>query len=404
MNKALLDDLLEKLNSTNSILRTLVDSSNQWYEPCKPKGPWNHLLERYRNIRQHAESLFQIIVRGNLWLCPCKENHFVHLKLGVNPLHSPPKYAESRDSDPYVRIVFSNMTNAKKAGLWICTEVAFEPWAAESQTSSEDHYGTKKPSQSNNPTLCVDGQQKDRVKSHRVIQETHVSPTIRDFCSSLNEPSGDISYISQQSDPMRYKMHTVNTLADNIPFKSLGEVVSAIPGLRRLYIAASLACSVVQFHGNWLRFDWDRSDFQLAAPHDDNNLLPNNLYLSWPISSSNSFCEPPNDSGNNCDRIDRLLSLGIALVELSLGKPLSEVLGLEGLAQDQRVKDRRTAFLLVEKTRGESGDEYAKAVSKCFFGPDLFQDDNFENLVFSTIVSPLLNNVAFYEGRTSINT
>lgn len=161
-----------------------------------------------------------------------------------------------------------------------------------------------------------------------------------------------------------------------------------------------LACCVVQFHGNWLKSYWTNSDIKLATHGDSYGVLLDSLYLTWPIHTqyrTNDIGNPTQDS-NASDNY--LLSLGISLVELSLGKPLRELLDSKD-SEDEKdllVTKRATASYLVEQVWPKSGIEYADAVSACFSWSGVYHEKCFEDRIFQTIVSPLLKNLSFQEG------
>jgi hypothetical protein len=194
-------------------------------------------------------------------------------------------------------------------------------------------------------------------------------------------------------------MHAVKILPKGIPQKPLREVLSHISRRDRLHIATSLACGLIQFGGNWLKTWWDISDVYLAATSDDGgNILLDNLYLSWPISTSTTP-GPRNDTkysnfGDNC-----LLPLGLALVELSLGKSLPTLLDMEDGNQDKLVSIFKTASWLVKMVYMESGTNYAEVVNSCLSWSALCLEKKFEERVFDNIVSPLLKDLGNFEGR-----
>lgn len=231
------------------------------------------------------------------------------------------------------------------------------------------------------------------------------APAIQDICSSLcvaeshvgrQESIGSIS--NELDTSFKYTMRAVKIHPKPVPQKPLREVLSHISRRDRLYIAASLACGVIQFCGNWLKPWWDSSDVHLATASDGSNVLLDNLYLSWPLSSTRTIHRPPNDT-KYCDfGADHLLPLGLALVELSLGKCLHTLLNLEDGNQDTLMSRFKAASWLIKTVYMESGTNYADAVSSCLSWSALSLENRFEERVFDTIVSPLLKDLANFEG------
>ena len=92
------------------------------------------------------------------------------------------------------------------------------------------------------------------------------------------------------------------------------------------------------------------------------------------------------------------MPLGLALVELSLGKSLQTLLDLEDGSQDTLVSRLNTASWLVKMVYMESGTNYADVVNSCLSWSGLCLEKKFEERVFDTIVSPLLKDLGNFEG------
>ncbi|OKP07428.1 hypothetical protein PENSUB_6017 [Penicillium subrubescens] len=76
ISKAVYDDLLTKIDATNTILNTLIDQSVHRDEAKKKQQPRNYLLKRYQKARKHAEGLFKTIIGGSSWSCQFGETGF----------------------------------------------------------------------------------------------------------------------------------------------------------------------------------------------------------------------------------------------------------------------------------------------------------------------------------------
>lgn len=352
-------------------------------------------------MRRQADGLFHAIVEGNTWHCCCKDQHCVHLKLNTNPLRTSKADEEISDSEPRFQIVFSTSAKANNASPWAWTEVTMEPYSSDITSAVAKM------------SLCDDDIPHDR-KGRRVQFEMAPedpvkigkgnkplpSSLIQDICSSLSSEDEIHGYISDASNSMRYFMHRVKALSTCIPQKPLAEVLSGIGGQARLYIGTMLACCVVQFHGNWLKSNWTNSDIQLATHGDGYGVLLDNFYLTWPVHNKYTTKNIGSLHQSSDARSDHLLSLGISLVELSLGKPLRELLKSEDSddEKDLLVTKRATASYLVEQVWPKSGIEYADAVNACFSWSGASHEQCFEDRIFQTIVSPLLRNLSFQGG------
>jgi hypothetical protein len=247
-----------------------------------------------------------------------------------------------------------------------------------------------------------------------IPQQGHICSATDDFCSSLciteaeliKEPTkskwtttGMIS--SHLDDPFHYIMHASTKIPSPTPPKPLKEVISQISRHDCLHIAAGLACGVIQYCGNWLKSRWDSSDVHLTAHKDGCDILLDSVYLSWPLSIPNTDTDsktvPTIRQGNN----NLLLPLGLALVELSLGKSLGSLLRPEDEDWDTERTRRNTASRLVPKVYLESGVPYGEAVESCLSwssAHSLCVDRGVEGRVFERIISPLLRDLVNFEG------
>lgn len=406
ISKAVYDDLLTKIDATNTVLNTLIDQSVHREEAKKRRQPWNNLLKRFQKARKHAEGLFETIIGGSYWSCQCRKQHCVHLQVQTNPFESiKGGIGGDIDATSQFRILFSNDSETGPKCSWTRTEVVFEPWRVEEivtlcttlspHGNSKLHHFKKQKVQFDIPV--------GKAPPADMNRQALSIPPIQDICSSLHiaetyigrqEPIGSIS--DELDSSVRYMMHTVTKHSQKVPQISLHEVISHISRRDRLHIATGLACGVIQFCGNWLKTSWDSSDVRLAADRDGINVLVDNLYLSWPLSTTTGKRKVDHDRAKK----NRLLPLGLALVELSLGKSVRTLLNPEDEGGDILITRLETASRLVEMVYMESGTNYAEAVNSCLCWSGLCLDIKFEERVFDTIVSPLLKDLVNFEGLT----
>lgn len=394
-------------------MKLLIDQSDHRETSKKRRQSWSPLLQRYKKARKNAEGLFQTIIEGNYWRCSCKEQHSVQLQLQTNPLKSAEDHPLSNSQSQF-RMLFSNKaaatSNTKPDCLLTWTEVVFKPSRVEevvelaTLTLCDDSTFHKVPRRSraqlNGSTLIEEA-------SEITLEPPSIQP-IQDFCSSLHIAemnSGQqktIGFISNEMNTsFRYTMDAVKRLPKGVPQKPLGEVLSKISRRDRLYIATGLACGVVQFCGNWLKSSWDSSDVHLAAADDGYSVLLDNLYLSWPLLPLDTGRETYNSAHYPNVRGNLLLPLGLALVELSLGKSLSVFFTPEDEHQEPLVTKFRVASRLVDNVHQESGTHYAEAVHSCLYWSgiiSLSNEQKFVERVFDNIVSPLLKDLVNFEG------
>ncbi|KAJ5853342.1 hypothetical protein N7534_005885 [Penicillium rubens] len=412
LSKAVYDDLLAKINAANTILKLLIDQSDHREASKKRRQSWSPLLQQYKKGRKHAEGLFQTIIDGNYWRCSCKGQHFVQLQLQTNPLGSAGDHP-LRNCQSQFRMLFSNKapSNTNTDHLLTRTEMVFKPMQV------KETMGLATLSLYNNPTFYqVQGRSRVQCNGSTLIEEASEMtleppsiPLIKDFCSSLHFAemrSGQqktIGFIANDMNAsFRYTMEAMK-LPKGVPQKTLEEVLSKIGRRDRLHIATGLACGVVQFCGNWLKSSWDSSDVHLAAADDGYSVLLDNLYLSWPLLPPSAGRESRNSTPYPNVQNNLLLPLGLALVELSLGKSLSVFFTPEDEHQEPLLTKFRVASRLVDNVHQESGTHYAEAVHSCLYWSgitSLCNEQRFVERVFDNIVSPLLKDLVNFEGLT----
>ncbi|KAL4884499.1 hypothetical protein BJY04DRAFT_215465 [Aspergillus karnatakaensis] len=389
MAKAVYDELLQKIRSCNEVLKTLMEQSEQLESRRSKRSPWQKLLPRFRESRKNAEGLFRAIVQ-------------------VNPL------AETQNGSKTVnhRVIFSNSSTFTK-DKWNWKEVEFEAY--------EHHALAPLP----NPPLpsLVSHKQRVRFEAIEIDDERNTKhkscnvPPILDFCSVLcssemhiQKPVGFVT--DHSSVNIRYNMHILSSQLKPIQLQTLEYALQKSSRRHRLYLAVGLACTVIQYHGTWLKRSWNSADIHLPA--NDNEALdldldniddapPSNLYLPWsitPLSPSKTNNSPRSPLVLN----PLLFPLGIALTELSLGKSISTLRRPEDEQGNEDSTRFVTAFQLLNRVQCESGVEYRDAVQSCICGKASeerfwgLEDETVEGRVFAAVVAPLLRNLVCFEG------
>lgn len=378
-------------------------------EHRKSRRPWSYLLKRYQKARRHAEGLFKAVIGGSCWRCQCKEQHCVHLQLQTNPLQDIDEYSHCEvDGNSQFRMVFSNTNNAGPTCLWTWAEVVFEPWQLKESITAASNplHDDSKSYRRKKPKVQFDMSLAEEARLSKPNHDALSAPLIQDFCSYLRVAESHVgrrdsmgSIPNELDASVRYTMHAVKILPKPIPQKALSEVLSHITRRDRLYIAAGLACGVIQFCGNWLKPWWDSSDVHLAAAGDGAKVLLDTMYLSWALSATGANQGHLGDAmyarfGNH-----RLFPLGLALVELSTGKSLHMLLELKDEDQDTLMTKLQSVSWLVKRVFEESGENFANAVDSCLSWSALCVERSFEERVFDNIISPLLKDLVHFEGK-----
>lgn len=399
MNRAVFDDLLAKIDGANTTLATLLDHSVR--REAATRKSWPLLLSNCKRRRAYAESLFKTI-NGSRVACQCSEKHYVYLQLPNNP-HQYQDIAES-EVQYQLQLNFSNNRSMNLYPHLHWTNVLFG-----SRQAKEPIHDDKLPI--NNTHNGGPNARKLKVRFDIPLVEANQAPPreqnepflspIDNFCSSIGmdhvkkdqwENKGSIPNTLEPT--TEFTMHAVKKTPIPAPSKHLRQSISELSRYDRLRIAASLACCVIQISGNWLSSWWDSTNILLAPDGDDCSILPNSVYLSWPLVLSESH------PGKN----NILLPLGCALMELSLAKPLGSIIALRNENLDQ---DNITNMVLplISKVYLESGTQYGDAVESCLSRTTtnpMGQQEMVNERVFDRIIAPLLNDLVNFEGGHKI--
>ncbi|KKA19893.1 hypothetical protein T310_6123 [Rasamsonia emersonii CBS 393.64] len=105
-------------------------------------------------------------------------------------------------------------------------------------------------------------------------------------------------------------------------------------------------------------------------------------------------------------RNEVLFPLGLALVELSLCQTIPALRAPEDSDPDEDTADLKTASRLLKYVYDESGMRYGDVVEQCLFwrgGREAKPDDeDFQEKVFNSIISPLLEDLSNFDGKGQI--
>jgi hypothetical protein len=287
-------------------------------------------------------------------------------------------------------------------------------------------------------TSCSDGKRKVRfatMSSTTICVETiHKAPNnpapIGDLCSTLGsvdmadshvrqEPIG---YVLNESSDVRYNIRLLHSIEQDIKLHSLQEILAGsassltasvqgsdeLSRRDRLYLAAVLACAVLQLHGTWLKQQWGTKDILFAENPEHGYTMFDHPYLVWQTigpsraHSDNSILSEYTASGGHRIQNEILLPLAVALIELSLGKTISALYRQEDKDPSESQLHFNTATRVLRNVYCESGSNYGDVVNECLYWSrskgERFEDPQFDESVFDTVVSPLLKDFDYFEG------
>ena len=396
-----------------------MDQSAQLGVSRRKRKSWRWLLPRYRETRKNAEGLFRAIVHGPYWSCPCRASHGAHLQLHTNPLDETTRGDTKGEK---CRITFSdtwnNATNSARA--W--REVEFEAFEHAGALASVANLALpirqQKHQKPRKQGVHFDVPDVDhKVTCHASNCKSSNVPPIVDFCSVLfgsetkepppnQDPVGFVTHESRSN--IRYNMHLIKFQTHPVQLETLQRALPNRSRRERLYIAVGLACGVVQYHGNWLKEYWDSSDIHLPIERDNgtDDISVTDLYLSWLLNSQPG---PSGAAGIKDLRRSPLVQnkvlfpLGIALIELSLGR---SIISLRSSQDEQANEDStrfNTAFRVLKHVQQESGCDYRDTVKSCLCGLGVdepcLEAEEFQERVLRAVVAPLLVDLAHFEGK-----
>jgi hypothetical protein len=127
-------------------------------------------------------------------------------------------------------------------------------------------------------------------------------------------------------------------------------------------------------------------------------------YLVWPVTGSKQ--QDPSSGGRDRIQNEILLPLAVALIELSLGKTIAALYRVEDDSADDSQKHFNTASRVLKNVYCESGSSYGDVVKECLYWSrskaECFEDSQFDESVFDTVVSPLLKDLDYFEGLVNV--
>ncbi|GIJ85144.1 hypothetical protein Asppvi_004000 [Aspergillus pseudoviridinutans] len=370
-SKSIYADLLSRIHTTNTILKTLVDQSIQHHTNDNKKWRLRPPLSVQKSRRKLALSLYSAILNGACWNCPCKDLHSIHFVLDGK------LSATAREpSNHTFRMTFTSKVCTTSADVKDC-------WHEVEAESIELSDPASKCYISPRPSLC----------------STIFAVNFDDEQRALLGCIADKRY--------RHHMYHVRSIADDLKSRSqsLEELIATSstfpqPPLQgkyifsrrdRLILAVNLACSVMQFHGNWLRKYWRARDIMFIKEKFDPSEHP---YVVCDIASQPSMDK--NQESSPLIRSEVLFPLGLILVELSLCRNLESLRTLEDADPLEAVTNLKTAARYLPVVEMESGLRYGQVVKWCLFGSDTGNttlEDEMQEEVFQNVVARLVENV-----------
>ena len=423
----------------------------------------NALLKSNALLRKHTAGLYETLLKGQHWQCQADDhNHLLNLRL--EPLHERHVSSHSEQSINLSTIAFllhkrsPQKTSSPLSLAWqeSIVEVETIGYQEDFPCCERSSKGEVKPplSEKSKAILNVAGLPSRSKKSvgfvgleadngHRsfkscpgTLQDRKV---IENFCAALmaSKIDGtDRDYLgcltSEQATNRHCNIYVVRSLNQSVHARPLRQIlmiardqklVFQVPLITKrdcLLLAVILASNIVRLNGNWLRPDWTLEDivFSEVASNAQNRTKQNTVdkymteapYLSCQVPSHDrntlelsSVHSPMISSMIKCPT---LFPLGIALVELALWKPLSQIPSQdEDSDLNPAVASLKKATRLLPVVSEELGPRYKDVVEECLWWPSSRAHDNhvenedFQRAVYQNIVLPLAKELNAFDGK-----
>ena len=430
--KSVYEKLLGKIKNANSILQTLTQQALDLRKVKGKKGTFQERFSMYQRIRKHARSLYNAVISGQCWGCDGRHQHFVNLRLEPGSFGG-----ESDDSPNILRprfrlALFSSSTETSMGAPWGWQEVEIEPVEIAEKGSLHGKYNQQAKAMSRPISESRKLRRADFELSEEKSDPVQTGQPILDICSTLASccitcpRQKFIGFLLDQFDEQRqHRMYLIRTQMRELQTISLEDILTSRtavttprPGVnlmlsprKRLLIAATLASSVLQLHGNWLKAQWRTRDILFPEDVEDLNLLLDYPYVPWSVPGKNKRLKNTSVSSRTDHPLIKgkiMLPLGLALVEISLGRRLADLRVSIDNHPDEAVANLTTATRLLDagEVNDWSGTRYHQVVKTCLswtsIGEGGLDDERSQRDVFESIVSPLLENLKDSEGRGQI--
>ncbi|CAP93318.1 Pc16g06480 [Penicillium rubens Wisconsin 54-1255] len=430
-NTAIYEDLLDKIDKTNQILKTISEQSQHREQSLTKPARRRRNLKRYREKRAHAKALYGIIGKGQKCRqCSCQDAHFVALQLNTNYMDSTDDTHLAPQTTSFYMIASppENCSSTKDRRRWHEIKVQTDQSAQLPCTSRDSDPGVQ--------PLARESKVRFELPKTKCLERIQPIPTTlrapsAGLCSAFdqvnvtppNSSPESIDYIfGNKATEAGYYMSLVRTFQGEMHLHSLQETLIGSPSTPdspiqspgelsrrdRLYLATQLACSLLELHGTWLQQHWRTKDIfflrgkgsqqsQYKRPY----LLRAGLHV--PETDANGLSYRVHD-GQDSSRHSNgtLFPLALALIELSLGKAISALRRPEDGEASDDMSTLNTVTRLLRTVYWESGSNYGDVVKECLYWPrskgDGFEDPYFDESVFDTIVAPLLKDYGYFEG------
>ncbi|KAJ5693805.1 hypothetical protein N7536_004217 [Penicillium majusculum] len=418
-SKSIYLDVFARLDAANKILNTLVEQSDYRSTIQKQRISKRPLL-RHKRAQKSARSLHNAIIRGKYWKCACMDQHSIYFVLSYPPEDMNDGFKESSHG-PRFRMIFPSNSSIDLGKGWC--EIEAESDTIQSSVDTLNRFPPqsnqdKVPFAKKKPTVRFAFEKSSEDKSPMMSDMSSVPPIV-DICSTLStvgtsgETNAPIGFISDENH--RHNMYYVRKLAGNLRSQSLAELIAASSDIskapiggsflftwgHRLRVAVNLACSVLQFHGSWLKTQWRSRDIMFTKNASGDIDKP---YVLWNVGSELDAWSLCRDKPTfSLIQSEILFPLGLVLIELSLCQTLEALRMPEDDDPVEAYVNLKTATRLLQVVEGQSGADYEKVARRCLLWPgtkdSTLESEQMQDEIFQLIISPLIEYLRSFEGR-----
>ena len=390
-----LEEELGKIRKMNNDLRQLTQDTEllNVVRPDLRITGRSGLLDDAKTMRRHYVSLFESLTDTKLFACDCEKEHFASLRLEPKPITLNREFEGENTEDPYFNFRLLVVSECVKEGETTKPQFQeFEVRPLKYDTRYKGIFLTQLPWPSEGPqiqNICSD-----------VLQSTH------------SDPGSSIGFLTDVKKlSLRQRLYPI-AQTEELRASSLRSLLDqdkstrqehALTRCDRLFLAVTLACSMLQIGETaWLQRFWSSGDIVLMHPKGGvcRDLVSKKMYpyIDWSSPSLNGQLNDQFDFPEDEAAVVRsksMSALGLTLVELCFGRPLSSMREPE----DERAKaagtDFATARRLLYDLELQEGRIYRGIVDKCLhsrFETETFEYDKeqFQEAVYRNVIFPLV--------------
>ncbi|KAJ2977330.1 hypothetical protein NQ176_g4431 [Zarea fungicola] len=361
-------------------------------EPIRAEKRAKEAAKYWLNVRDCARGLFTAL--SSRWTCPCRITHVASLRLGIEKISL---LRVDANSNRKFKILFSFEEEAGSTFVlpwqWRVVEVDAQPAPAPPSTIAVSQTLSS-------PAVVLT--HPNTVPTARIPAQISTS-SITNLCDALSRATHQSQPLGFLSDNIwHHHLHNISSLQGlegGNGFASLEQVLESPESMgtkTKFKIAAVLASAVLQFHSTpWLKNSWDLRDIYFFRDNGS-RIMTDQPYISRRFVRRQRQ-HPSAIHGQLCISNEITFALGVALLELSYGRPLLSFQQCDDLDENGAAYGL-TKFSIAKRLVGgldqREPSKYADVVDRCIRCRFDTTETSLENPIFLTlfcqgVVTPL---------------